>query len=64
MSYEDRELSGALFRNANKQKESQPDHTGTCKIDGKTYRISAWVKEGKGGRFFSLAFTSKDERSR
>jgi hypothetical protein len=63
MAFEQKDNSGALFRNDKKEKPSQPDHTGTAKIGGKEYRISAWVKEGKSGKkFFSLAFNEQDER--
>jgi hypothetical protein len=47
---------GVLFRNDRKEKTSQPDHTGKIDIEGTEYRLSAWVKESKGGkRFFSLS---------
>lgn len=56
------DLSGALFRNDRKQRDNQPDHTGTCTIDGKEYYMSAWIKtSGSGNKFFSIAFTEKDQ---
>lgn len=58
----DRDNSGTLSRNDRKQKPSHPDHRGSCVIDGKEYWISAWVKEGPNGRFFSLAFQPKDQQ--
>jgi hypothetical protein len=59
---EQREKSGVLFKNDQKQPgETTPDYRGECKIDGKDWRISAWLKEGKTGKFFSFAFTPKDE---
>lgn len=54
--------SGALFRNERKEKPNQPDHTGNATIDGVEYRVSAWIKESGGKRFFSLSFTPKEER--
>jgi len=30
-------------------------------IAGVEYRISAWVKTGDNGKFFSLAFTPKEQ---
>lgn len=49
---------GALFRNTKAEKPSHPSHTGTCEIDGKRYRIAAWVKtsEKTGEKYFSLSF--------
>lgn len=59
MAFEQRELSGSLFRNTYKKSPNQPDHRGSCKIDGEEYDISAWIKDGKSGKFFSLAFQKK-----
>ena len=61
MAYELRDESGSLFRNDRKESEQQPDYRGDAKIDGKAYRISAWLKEGQSGKFFSMAFTPKEE---
>ena len=61
MAFQQNNMSGALFRNDRKQQPNHPDHTGTCKIDGKEYRISAWIKQsGAGNKFFSLAFEPKE----
>lgn len=59
MAY-DNTNSGALFKNDRKEKESHPGYTGTVNIEGKEYWISAWVKDGAKGKFFSLAFKPKD----
>lgn len=53
-----RDNTGALFRNDRRVEGSnQPTHTGKCLIDGTEYRISAWINEGKKGRYFSLVYT-------
>ena len=59
---EKKDMSGALFKNDRKEKETQPDYRGDAKINGQEYWISAWVKEGKAGKFFSLALTPKESR--
>lgn len=47
---------GQLFRNKYKEKEKQPDHKGSMTTpDGKEWEISAWIKEGRNGKFFSIA---------
>jgi hypothetical protein len=56
-----RELSGVLSRNKKRESEKQPEYKGTCTINGTGYWLSAWVKEGPDGKFFSLAFTAKDQ---
>lgn len=51
---------GQLFRNKYKDKDSQPDHKGSMTTpDGHEWDISAWVKDGKNGKFFSLSIQEK-----
>ncbi len=58
---EQREMSGVLFKNDHKDQAAQPDYRGECKIEGKDFKISGWIKEGKTGKFFSFAFSPKEE---
>jgi hypothetical protein len=53
-----RELSGVLFKNDRKTTAKHPDYTGSATIGGEEYRLSAWIKEGRNGRFMSLSFKS------
>jgi hypothetical protein len=57
--HEARDNSGALFANKRRENDRQPTHTGQCVIDGKPYWMDAWVKDGRDGRFFSIAFKPK-----
>lgn len=62
MAFEQRDMSGALFRNAKKSEENHPSATGTAMIDGVMYYISSWTKTTKAGdKFQSLSFKRKDE---
>ena len=60
MAYEQKDNSGTLFVNDRKEKDSQPDRTGTALIDGVEYWVSGWIKQGKNGQFLSIAFKRRD----
>lgn len=62
MAYEKRDMSGTLFKNDKREKDSHPNATGTAIIDGVEYWVSAWTKQGQKGPFQSLAFKRKEER--
>ena len=56
-----RDNSGVLFSNDKKDNERAPHYKGNITVDGKDYWLSAWVKEGKSGKFMGLAVSPKDE---
>lgn len=62
--FEQKEGSGALFRNDEKETESHPDYRGNIRINGQDYWLSAWIKETKatGKKYMSLAAQPKQER--
>jgi hypothetical protein len=64
MAYEQKDMQGVLFRNEKREKDTHPNATGSCMIDGVEYWISAWTKEGKSGKFQSLAFKRKEQKPR
>lgn len=61
MAYEQKNLSGVLFVNNDKQKESHPDYKGNATINGVEYWLSGWKKQSRDGskKFLSLAFKPK-----
>lgn len=59
---ERRDNSGTLGRNQRREKDTHPEYNGKCVIDGREYWISAWVKDGQSGKFFSLAFKPKEQQ--
>jgi hypothetical protein len=61
MSYQLKEGQGSLFKNVNKKAPAQPDWTGNVMINGQEMRVAAWVKEGKGGKFFSLQVSENEK---
>ena len=61
MAYQQKDMSGSLFKNDRKEKDTHPDYRGDIVIDGVSYWLSAWVKTSKnGGKFMSLAAKPKD----
>lgn len=70
-TYEQKELSGALFKHDKKGNEKAPDYKGNCKIGGKEWEMAAWLKTSpKGTKYMSLSFgepfkkTVKDDAPR
>jgi hypothetical protein len=57
----DNNMRGVLFRNDRKEKETHPDYKGSCEIDNVEMWVSAWIKDGKNGKFMSLSFTKKEQ---
>lgn len=63
MAYEQKDMSGTLFKNDRREKDSHPHAKGTALIDGVEYWVSAWTKEGSKGKFQSLSFQRKEQRT-
>jgi hypothetical protein len=55
-------MSGTLFKNDKREKDSHPHAKGSALIDGVEYWVSAWTKEGSKGKFQSLSFQRKEQR--
>jgi uncharacterized protein (DUF736 family) len=56
--YEMKDMSGTLFRETEKKKETSPDFTGKVMVRGETLRIAGWLKQSKGGKaYISLAIS-------
>ena len=56
-----RDNSGVLFKSDKIENERSPQYKGNITVEGKDYWISAWVKEGKSGKFMGLAVSPKEE---
>lgn len=55
--FEQRDMSGSMFVNNRKEKETHPDRTGKAMIDGVMYYVNGWLKKTKEGEtWLSLAF--------
>jgi len=58
---EKKDNSGVLFKNDKKESEKHPDYKGNITVGGQDYWLSAWIKEGKSGKFMGLAVSPKEE---
>lgn len=60
----DNNMRGVLFENDRKERETQPDYTGHCEIEGIEYWMNAWRKVGtsSGKEFWSFSFKVKEPR--
>jgi len=63
VAYEIRDLSGSLFKNDKREKDTHPNLTGTVMIGGVEYWAAGWTKErANGEKWISLSFKPKDAR--
>lgn len=68
MTQYDNTNTGLLARNSRKERDSQPDYSGSINVEGVEYWVSGWVKVGRDGtklagqKYFSLALTPKEEQ--
>ena len=53
---------GVLFKNDRKTSDNHPDYQGTIDVDGTEFWLSAWIKEGKKGKFMSLSIKPKEDK--
>jgi len=61
-NYETKDLTGVLFANPDRTKETQPNAKGSALIDGVEYWVSAWTNtSSKGVKYQSLKFERKNQ---
>jgi hypothetical protein len=55
--YVRKEGTATLFRNTFKDKPNQPDYRGELRLLGQSFKLSAWIKDGRNGKFLNIAVT-------
>lgn len=53
---------GVLFKNDRKEEDNHPDYKGSVNVDGVEFWLSAWIRDGKNGKFMSLSVKPKEVR--
>tara|TARA_R110000772_G_scaffold48391_2_gene110488 strand:+ start:2140 stop:2385 length:246 start_codon:yes stop_codon:yes gene_type:complete len=55
---EQKDNTGAIFKNDFKKSEQQPDYKGKAMINGEMKEIAMWLNESKAGKkYFSVKFS-------
>jgi uncharacterized protein (DUF736 family) len=61
MAYEQRDLTGSLFKNERKEADTHSDYKGSALIGGTEFWLDAWINTAKdGSKYMSLKFKPKD----
>ena len=58
---EQRDMTGALFREAEKKSDRHPDYRGKLTIRREVFRVSGWVKETRDGKKYLSLAVSEDQ---
>lgn len=63
MAYEQKDLTGSLFKNERKETDSHPDYKGSALLNGVDHWMDAWINTAKdGSKYMSLKFKAKEAR--
>ena len=59
--FQQKDNSGAMFKNTDKTGETEPDYKGNALIDGSDYWINAWLNTSKAGnKYMKFSFSPKE----
>ena len=63
MAY-DNELKGVLFKNDEKDGDTDPDYKGSATVDGTEYWLNAWINEAKesGAKYMRITYKAKETK--
>jgi len=58
-------MRGVLFKNERKEEEKHPDYTGKIQFNHVEHWLSAWIKQGRKGKFLSISIGAPtDQRTK
>jgi uncharacterized protein (DUF736 family) len=64
MAYEQKDMTGSLFRNDRKEADTHPDYKGSALINGVEHWLDAWINTAKdGSKYMSLKLKPKEVRA-
>ncbi len=64
MAYEQKDLTGSLFKNDRKESDTHPDYKGSALLNGVDHWMDAWINTSKDGqKYMSVKFKPKEARS-
>jgi len=63
MAYQQKDMSGSLFKNKKKRGPKDPDSTGSMTVDGVEYWLSGWTNETKDHeKYVAFKIRPKDDQ--
>jgi uncharacterized protein (DUF736 family) len=63
MAYEPKDMTGSLFKNDRKERDTHPDYKGSALINGVDHWLDAWINEDRNGnKYMSLKLKPKEAR--
>jgi hypothetical protein len=62
MNQEQKDGSGALFKNDRKEGEQDRDYQGSIKVGNREYWLSAWINTSKAGKKY-MALSAKPKEA-
>ena len=60
--YQQKDNSGALFKNDKRESDSHPDYKGSAMINGSYYRVSGWINvSSAGAKYMKFSYSPKEQ---
>jgi uncharacterized protein (DUF736 family) len=63
VTYQQKDMTGSLFKNDKGDNPKRPDYRGSITIEGRQWELSAWIQEGQKGKYMSIKAQPPRERA-